>query len=129
MPRKSEVIRNKPRGLDEIRDTLKARNRPKTVLVYDGWKSKNNAAELHGYRHPSAVIHDREYRDSTTGFHTSDAESENNRLKRYRYGQQILSVNELDEYIFYINIGSGMDNVMQGLCVSNGGAFVNKMLV
>ena len=71
------------------------------------------------------------YRDNETGFHTNDAESENSRLKRWsrlRYGRLSLDAHEMDEYIFYVNVGESMGAVMRGLAVSNGFIAKNKLL-
>ena len=76
-------------------------------------------------------MHDVEYRDSATGFHTNDIESENNRLKqgnRHRYGKLNLSAAELDEYCFYVNVGSEIKPVLEGLAISNGGVIKNKLI-
>ena len=84
-----------------------------------------------GYRSAPPVKHEDGYRDRRTGFHTNDAESENSRLKqwnRHRYSQLQLNVGEMDEYIFYINVGQSIDNVLGGLAVANGGALRNRRL-
>ena len=71
------------------------------------------------------------YRDKETGFHTNDAESENARLKqwnRHRMGQLRIFKEDMDEYMFYINYGTSMSVVMEGLGAANGGAVRNKLL-
>ena len=68
---------------------------------------------------------------NVTGFHTNDAESENSRLKgknRKRYGQLNLNENELAEYVFYINVGSTMTKVLEGLAVCSGDVVKNTLL-
>ena len=67
----------------------------------------------------------------STGFHTNEAESENNRLKKWsrtRYGKLQLNVSEMDEYVFYVNVGSRMCDVFHGLAMANGGACSNRVL-
>ena len=64
-------------------DTLHSRIHKKSVLVFDGWTATTKAADQLGYAHPPSVKHRKCFRDSGTGFHTNDAESENNRLKRW----------------------------------------------
>ena len=83
-----------------------------------------------GYRHTRPVQHRVTFRDAETGFHTNDVESENNRIKRFlrkRYGylklgryKQIDNDTALDlyEYVFYVNIGSQMSDVMKALAAS-----------
>ncbi len=96
--------------------------------MYDGWKATDSAATRLGYNNAPPVRHDKAYRDTTTGFHTNDAESENHRLKRWsrhRYGKLSLDAAEMDEYIFYVNVGNDMQAVMKGLATANGGAVKN----
>ena len=74
------------------------------------------------------MVHENNYRDKATGFHTNDAESENNRLKswnRQRYSKLLLDEHELQEYVYYINLGDTMSLVMEGLAASNGGVVRN----
>ena len=77
------------------------------------------------------VVHEGMYRDAATGFHTNDAESENFRVKRWsrhRYGRLSLTVDDMDEYVFYINVGEGMAAVTKGLAMSNGMVVTNAFL-
>jgi hypothetical protein len=72
------------------------------------------------------------YRDPTTGFHTNDAESENSRLKkwsRHRYGKLNITTNEMNEYVFYSNVGSGLFDILKGMAVGGGGLCRNSLLV
>ena len=64
------------------------------------------------------------FRDPSTGFHTNDAESGNNKLKKWsrtRYGKLHINASEMDEYVFYVNVGSSMCDVFHGLAMANGG--------
>jgi hypothetical protein len=81
LPCKADAMKNEPRGLLEIKDTLQSRIRPKSMLVYDGWTSTDAAVKRLGFKHAPPVVHELAYRDPETGFHTNDAESENNRIK------------------------------------------------
>ncbi|CAK0792968.1 unnamed protein product [Prorocentrum cordatum] len=76
-----------------------------------------------GFESPPAVVHEgNQYRDKKTGFHTNDVESENARAKgwsRKRCGHLHLSEAEMDEYVFYVNVGGAMASVMRGLAASN----------
>ena len=131
LPCKEDAQKNEPRGLLEIKDTLHARVRPKSMLVYDGWTSTNAAVKQLGFQHAPPVVHEKAYRDNATGFHTNDAESENNRVKswsRHRYGHLNIDAAEMDEYIFYINVGKENDAMMKGLAVSNGAVLKNKLI-
>ncbi len=68
-----------------------------------------------GYKSDPPVKHEKHFRDPSTGFHTNDAESENNRLKKWsrtRYGKLQLNASEMDEYVFYVNVGSSMCDVL-----------------
>ena len=131
LPRKSESKDGKPRGLEEIKDTIEAHIAKESLLVHDAWTSTETAVEELGYKHPPGIVHKEGYRDVHTGFHTNDAESENSRLKdasRARYGHLRLTEDELAEYAFYVNIGSSMPNVLRGLAVSGGGPFPTAAL-
>ena len=131
LPRKADADEGKPRGLGEISDTLKTHVAKGAFLVHDGWLSTISAVASLGYRSAPPVKHDECYRDPLTGFHSNDAESENSRLKRWnrgRYRKLQLDKHEMDEYVYYINIGGGMGAVMNGLAMANGGAAVNRTL-
>ena len=94
-------------------------------------RSTDSAVQAMGFRHAPPVVHEDKYRDAATGFHTNDAESENLRVKRWsrhRYGRLSLSANDMDEYVFYINVGEGMAAVMKGLAMSNGMVVTNAFL-
>ena len=83
LPRTEEAKNNKPPGLHEIRDTLDDRTHKGSTLVFDGWIATTQAADRLGYKHPPSVKHHKCFRDGATGLHTNNAESENNRLKRW----------------------------------------------
>ena len=122
LPRKADAAQKKPRGLNEITNTLRAHVAKGSMLVFDGWTSTKTAVEQLGYKHAPPVKHDSVYRDPTTGFHTNDAESENARLKswsRRRYGRLNLSEAEMCEYVYYVNAGASMPCVLRGLAASN----------
>ena len=118
LPRKDDAIMGKPHGFEEIRDTIKARIRPGSILVSDKWKSTVKAVNHLGYNHPPAINHGVEFRDRATGFHSNDIESENNRIKhwsRVRYGRLSLDELDLHEYAFYINVGRDMKTICKYL--------------
>ena len=123
LPRKADAHNGEPRGLEEIKEALVSRVRKKSMVVSDGWTSTRSALEKLGFVSPPAVVHEgNQYRDKKTGFHTNDVESENARAKgwsRKRYGLLHLSEEEMDEYVFYVNVGGTMASVMRGLAASN----------
>ena len=58
------------------------------------------------------MVHDDQWRDAETGWHSNDIESEFNRLKHWsRARNGILRITELDS--FYINGGNEMDAIMK----------------
>ena len=119
LPKKADAQQEKPRGFDEIRDTIKARIKPGSILVNDKWKSTVKAVESLGFKHAPPINHSVEFRDRVTGFHSNDIESENNRLKhwsRIRYGRLSLGELDLHEYSFYINVGRDMKTICRNLC-------------
>ncbi|CAK0860388.1 unnamed protein product [Prorocentrum cordatum] len=109
LPRKADAHNGEPRGLEEIKEALVSRVRKKSMVVSDGWTSTRSALGKLGFESPPAVVHEgNQYRDKKTGFHTNDVESENARAKgwsRKRYGHLHLSEAEMDEYVFYVNVG------------------------
>ena len=131
LPCKSAALDGKPRGLREIQDSLVAHVRAGSMLVYDGWTSTDAAALNLKYQRAPPVCHEDAYRDSATGFHTNDAESENNRVKRWsrrRYGQVNLTEHEMQEYVFYENVGPEADDMFRGLAMSSGGVISNAVV-
>ena len=46
-----------------------------------------------------------------------------------RYGKLYLNEDEMSEYVFYVNLGSSMSSVLQGLAVSSGFAGENPIIV
>ena len=125
LPKKTEAIRGKPRGVAEIKKCLDSRIHRKSFLIFDKSSYGEKAAKQMGYRHAPAVNHGTGWRDFKTGFHSNDAESENARFKRFsrrRYsGKLNLSASFLYEYAFYVNMGDSISIIMQGLAASNGG--------
>ena len=84
----------------------------------------NQAVAALGYKHAPPVNHSAGWRDANTGYHSSDVESENNRVKawsRSRYGRLSLSALELHEYAYYINVGNPMTDIMKGMATASGG--------
>ena len=64
--------------------------------------------------------HEDGYRDVKTGLHTNDVESENARLKKWnrqRYGRLNINEHEMNEYVYYTNVGDSMEDVMRGLAM------------
>jgi hypothetical protein len=118
LPKSSEAILGKPRGLGEIKKVLTERIRPRSKLIFDKWLSTVGAATRLGFKFVPPINHSVEWRDKETGFHTNDIESENNRMKhwsRVRNGRLSLTELDMHEYAYYINVGSDMKSVMKVL--------------
>ena len=47
---------------------------------------------------------------------------------RHRYGRLSLTADDMDEYVFYTNVGEGVAAVMKGLAMSNGMVVTNAFL-
>ena len=47
---------------------------------------------------------------------------------RHRFGKLMITKGEMDEYVFYVNVGQGMVDVMKGLAYANGGVVNNDLL-
>ncbi|CAK0903924.1 unnamed protein product, partial [Prorocentrum cordatum] len=117
-----------PRGLGEIKATLEEKAEKGTFLVHDGWAPAAAAAKALGYKSAPPVVHEEDYRDPATGFHANDAESENPRPKgwnRQRCGQLQLDALEMEEYVFYVNVGDTVESTSKGLSYANGGPWQN----
>ena len=131
LPRSSQASQGKPRGFQEMSATVQSRVVKGSYLVFDGWAATNKAVNALGYKCAPPVNHEKWFRDRVTGFHTNDAESENSRLKawsRARYGKLHIDAHEMDEYVFYINVGDNMLDVFRGLAMSNGGPCANNLM-
>ena len=118
-------------GFDEIKATVQKHVAKGSFLVFDGWRATEKAVNSLCYKSAPPVKCEKHFRDPSTGFHTSDAESENNRLKlwfRTRYGELQLNASEMDEYVFYVNVGSSKCDVFHGLAMANGGACSHRLL-
>ena len=101
-------------------------------VVHDSWKDSSAANEALCFKSAPPVNHSIGWRDSATGFHSNDIESEFARLKsmvRERYGrvsfQSTLETDEAEtenasvdlgdlyEYAFRVNIGSSFHHVLK----------------
>ena len=147
LPKAEDAPNKKPRGLKAMEAVIKKHIKPKSFLVFDGWKSSKRATTNLGVRCAPPVNHSLGWRDAATGFHSNDVESENARLKlwlRARYtklqlnfttalrpeGQEdadrVLKVDfdclDVYEYCHYVNVGASMSDVMSTIAVAGGGA-------
>ena len=113
------------RGFREIKETLSQRVHKGSSLVFDGWPATAKAAKAIGYKNVAPpVVHERHWRDPETGWHTNDVESENNRIKRWsrkRYGRLLITSSDMDEYIYYTNVGRDIVSVMRAVALASGG--------
>ena len=83
LPRTDAAMDAKPRGWREIESTVKQCVKKGSHLVFDKWPATEKAIKRAGYAHAPPVNHAAGFRDSETGFHTNDVESENNRIKKW----------------------------------------------
>ena len=92
-----------------------------------------NAATELGYKHTPPVNHSADWCDATIGFHTNNAELENQRIKHFcrrrNGGLTGLSESFMYEYIFYINVGSSMGKIMDGFALSTGGKQTTHLIL
>ena len=124
LPRKEAAIRGKPRGVGEIAAVLHERVAPGSFLLFDKWLATESAVRRLGYAHAPAVNHSKGWRDTNTGYHSNDIESENSRLKgRHRklYGRLVITELDLYEYMLSVNRGFSFTDIMQAYCCANGG--------
>ena len=112
-------------------------------LVFDGWRASKAAVTRLGFRHAPPVDHTAGWRESATGYHSNDIESENSRLKgflRCRYLKLLVTPTprlsddgdaddvpeesdllDVFEYVHYVNIGDSMARVMASVALAGGG--------
>jgi hypothetical protein len=63
LPKAADAVNGKPRGFDEIKDTISLRIARGSVLVYDKWKATVKAVGDLGYTHAPPINHSVEFRD------------------------------------------------------------------
>jgi hypothetical protein len=139
LPPREEALAGKPRGVESISDTLKKHVRTSTKLVFDKWLGTVAAARRLGYHFPPPVNHSLCFRDSKTGFHSNDVESENQRIKsflRARYGVLKLgrykkldndTVLDLYEYVYRVNVGETMEDFMDAMAKASYDDIVDQL--
>ena len=95
LPKSTAAPDGKPRGLESIKATIQQHVALESILVFDKWLATEAAVKALGYKHAPAINHQKFFRDTNTGFHSNDIESEFNALKRFireRYG--VLQIQE-----------------------------------
>lgn len=131
----------KPRGLQSMKKAIGDRIHQHSFVVFDKWKSSVTAIQQLKYKHAPPVNHSITWRDTASGFHSNDVESEFARLKKWireRYGQlhfekandneDDIDEGDLYEYTFYTNVGKGIYDVVKALHYVNGGSFKTPVL-
>ena len=139
LPRPTKAPDGKPRGIESIKTQLVTHVKKGSTVIFDGWKATKAATEALGYRHPPAVVHQKHFRDPSTGYHTNDAESEIHRAKswcrkKYAYirgnakhgdgddGSDGILTSHMDEYMYFTNVGQDIDSIMKAFQFVAGGA-------
>ena len=124
--------------MESIKAQLSGHIKKKSTLIFDGWKATESATKALGYRHPPPVVHQKYFRDPSTGYHTNDAESEIHRVKswcrkKYGYvrgnskhgddeaGADGILCSHMDEYMYFNNVGQDIDSVMAAFRFVAGG--------
>ena len=128
------------RGSAGVRDRWSDRGREE--WREGGMEASKSVARRLGYNAAPPVVHEHNWRDPDTGFHTNDVESENARLKlwlRSRYGKlrpcftscaaaaeddlfdEKVELLDMYEYVFYTNRGSGMCDTLCSIGRLHGG--------
>ena len=118
LKKKSEATKGKPRGYEEISDTLPMLVHRGSIVVSDKWWSTRKAVRSLGFASPPGINHGVEFRDRATGFHSNDIEAEFQRLKawpRARYTRLQLTELDLHEYTFYSNMSDSVCKVLEAL--------------
>ena len=123
LPMSTMAVDGKPRGQKELEFTFEQHLVKGSKLVFDGWKSSAAAAASLGFEYAPPVVHDLNWRDAATGWHSNDIESEFNRLKlwnRRRHGHMRITAMDMHEYSFLMNAGSEISDVLRGMAVGSG---------
>ena len=131
LPRKSEASagpRGGPRGAKALTQVLQDRLKPGSDAVADEWPSTPIAVEAAGSNMLGTVVHQKNFRNPQTSYHSNDAESEVSRPKhflRMKYGfvrmanakspaaKDGVLAGKIAEYVFYTNVGREMSDIMR----------------
>ena len=92
--------------------------------MFDKWAPTLTSIRDLGLKHAPPVNHSKHFRDPETGYHTNDVESENERFKRCirgRSGRVHVEDSDLEEYMYYVNVGASMESVLTGLRIASEG--------
>ena len=119
--------------------------RRRSLFVFNGLIASGAVTNTLGYRHAPLVKHDTDWRDRKTGHHSNDIESENGKFKqliRTRHSNFDVAFYEVRpdemvlhddgdaegplafepfdpfEYVFYVNVGKAIPDIMQVQCHS-----------
>lgn len=142
LPRAEDAPNKKPRGHASMTSVVEKYVNKGSFLIFDGWRSSEAAVKQLGYCHAPPVNHSIGWRDTVTGFHSNDIESENSRLKgwlRARYTDLRISVQDqtggeetynyagsisrdLSEYCYNVNVGPTVGDAMKGVAAAAGGS-------
>lgn len=130
LPKPALAPDHKSRGKESMKQAILSCISQKAFLVHDSWKASTAAIEDLGFKAAPPVNHSVGWRDTSTGFHSNDIESEFSRLKnmvRERYGRlsfqatasasdnECIDAGDLYEYTFFVNIGKDFHDVLKAL--------------
>ena len=135
LPPPAEALDGKPRGTSSLAQILSRYIKHNTDAVADKWGATAPALRQAGRGLRGQVNHDQNWRDPITGYHSNDIESEWGRFKlwyqhRCSYvrspnnvsdtQKRALMQDQLNEYVFYVNVGSDIATIMRAFQHYNG---------
>ena len=138
LPPPRDAVDGMPRGTGSLTEVFKRRIKPHTDAVADKWGATVPALAQANVGLRGQVNHNENWRDPATGYHSNDIESEWGRFKlwfsqRYSYVRssnnkddrlkQRKMQHHVDEYVYYVNVGSDIASIMKAFIHYNGCAY------
>ena len=72
LPRSSDAVDGKPRGVEEIKSTLQQHVLKGSYVVFDKWIPTVKVVKALGFRQAPLVNHSSGFREAESGFHSND---------------------------------------------------------
>ena len=127
LPEADQAPEQKPRGVQSLAQRMHAAILSGSLVVSDEWAATEPAVVGQGRVMEGQVSHTHSFRHSETGIHSNDIESEFARFKLWsltKFGsfrasnaplegdKRLELARKLIEYMFYVNVGKKMSDVM-----------------
>ena len=117
--------RGKRRGEEELKTLYKAHTKRGAITVTDEWSGTKAALKRLCRSAQHVTVNHTDAWRSKEGWHTNDAESENNRIKnwaRARYAKlPVVNDGMLNEYMFNVNVGRDFGKIIEAVTAQSDG--------